>query len=174
MITLRWKDKVSNRQSGRWISALSEGTLCLFIVAFCGFLAGVCFRFGGSSLIMLFVIIIAVLGTLAVQFRQVSYIYNFDLIVDCLLFTYMFILRHLQNLCNIVKLKERNLGAYKFHAWGSFFMKLPLLPLCISSVAVFLFYLFCLPLASWYWHIFWYFLQELKSWFNVGLSNSLN
>lgn len=72
MITLRWKDKVSSQVSAKCISARCEGIICLVIIAFGGFLAGLCYRFSGSFIIIIFAAAMAILGAVAVQFRQVS------------------------------------------------------------------------------------------------------
>ncbi|URD86758.1 Amino acid permease [Musa troglodytarum] len=70
VITLRWKDKVSSQVSGKCISAHCEGIICLVIIAFGGFLAGLCYRFSGSFIIIIFAVVMAILGAAAVQFRQ--------------------------------------------------------------------------------------------------------
>lgn len=72
VITLRRKDKVTNQVSQKYITSQSEGTICLVAIAFCGFIAGLCYRFNASIMLMIFAIIIAVLGAAALQFRQVS------------------------------------------------------------------------------------------------------
>ncbi|CAL9154765.1 unnamed protein product [Musa hybrid cultivar] len=70
VITLRWKDKVSSQVSAKCISARCEGIICLVIIAFGGFLAGLCYRFSGSFIIIIFAVAMAILGAVAVQFRQ--------------------------------------------------------------------------------------------------------
>ncbi|KAG6477875.1 cationic amino acid transporter 9, chloroplastic-like [Zingiber officinale] len=70
VITLRRKDKVTNQVSQKYITSQSEGTICLVAIAFCGFIAGLCYRFNASIILMIFAIIIAVLGAAALQFRQ--------------------------------------------------------------------------------------------------------
>ncbi|KAJ8512547.1 hypothetical protein OPV22_002981 [Ensete ventricosum] len=70
VITLRWKDKVTGQVSGKCISARCEGIICLVIIALGGFLAGLCYRFSGSFIIIIFAVVMAILGAVAVQFRQ--------------------------------------------------------------------------------------------------------
>ncbi|XP_074580701.1 cationic amino acid transporter 9, chloroplastic [Curcuma longa] len=70
VITLRWKDTVTNQVSQKCITSRSEGTICLVAIAFCGFIAGLCYRFNASIILMIFAIIIAILGASALQFRQ--------------------------------------------------------------------------------------------------------
>ncbi|WOL05629.1 cationic amino acid transporter 9, chloroplastic [Canna indica] len=70
VVTLRWKDKVSNQVSRRFISAWFEGTICLVVIAFCGFLSGLSYRFSWSLFLILLTIVIAVIGAFSLVFRQ--------------------------------------------------------------------------------------------------------
>lgn len=70
VVTLRWKDKTSSQVSPRWTSAWQEGVICLLIVAFCGFGAGLFYRYGASFIFPVIVAVIAVLAAAALYFRQ--------------------------------------------------------------------------------------------------------
>ncbi|XP_020247110.1 cationic amino acid transporter 9, chloroplastic [Asparagus officinalis] len=71
LITLRWKDKPASQVCGRCISNWLEGTICLLIVACCGFSAGLCYRFDASFILLLLFIFVAFLAAAALHFRQV-------------------------------------------------------------------------------------------------------
>ncbi|XP_065859176.1 cationic amino acid transporter 9, chloroplastic-like [Euphorbia lathyris] len=70
VVTLRWKDKTSIQASSRWTSAFAEGVICILIVAFCGFGAGLFYRFGASFVFLIISVVIAVLATAALYMRQ--------------------------------------------------------------------------------------------------------
>ncbi|TXG62529.1 hypothetical protein EZV62_009523 [Acer yangbiense] len=70
VISLRWKDKAASQVSSRWTSTWREGVLCLVIVAACGFSTGLLYRLNASSIFMLVAIVIAVLASAALCFRQ--------------------------------------------------------------------------------------------------------
>lgn len=72
VIALRWKDKAESQVSSRWTSAWREGVICLVIVACCGFITGLLYRLNASFIFMLVAIVIAVLASAALCFRQVS------------------------------------------------------------------------------------------------------
>ncbi|KAJ6804569.1 cationic amino acid transporter 9, chloroplastic [Iris pallida] len=71
LITLRWKNKTVSQISGRWISTWHEGVICLLVVASCGFLAGLCYRFNASFILLIICTLVAVLATAALHLRQV-------------------------------------------------------------------------------------------------------
>ncbi|XP_072957026.1 cationic amino acid transporter 9, chloroplastic [Typha angustifolia] len=71
VVTLRWKDKVSNNVSMRCMSSWHEGVICVIIVACSGFAAGLFYRFSASFIFSLVAIAIAILAVAALQFRQV-------------------------------------------------------------------------------------------------------
>ncbi|CAM8899473.1 unnamed protein product [Rhodiola kirilowii] len=70
VVAIRWKDK-SGTISARGTAAWREGTCCLFLLALCGFGAGVCFRYNGSFIIVLVASIIAIFALSALYWRQV-------------------------------------------------------------------------------------------------------
>nr|CAD1844939.1 unnamed protein product [Ananas comosus var. bracteatus] len=70
VITLRWKDKATNRAPLRCISSWLEGVISLIIVACGGFAAGLCYRFGASYIYLLVAVVIAILAAAALHFRQ--------------------------------------------------------------------------------------------------------
>ncbi|XP_020085392.1 cationic amino acid transporter 9, chloroplastic [Ananas comosus] len=70
VITLRWKDKATNRTPLRCISSWLEGVISLIIVACGGFAAGLCYRFGASYIYLLVAVVIAILAAAALHFRQ--------------------------------------------------------------------------------------------------------
>lgn len=72
MITLRWTDKTASQVSVRWRSNRMEGVLCLIIISFSGFAAGLLYRFSASFASLIIVIFIAVLAIAGLYFRQVS------------------------------------------------------------------------------------------------------
>ncbi|XXG77915.1 hypothetical protein AAC387_Pa08g1968 [Persea americana] len=71
VITLRWKDKTATLNSGSWFSTWHEGVICLVGVACCGFVAGLCYRFSASFIILVIAILIAVVAAGALYYRQV-------------------------------------------------------------------------------------------------------
>lgn len=74
VVTLRWKDKPVSQISSRWTSAWQEGVICLFIVACCGFGAGLFYRYGASFIFLIVAVVAAILATAALVCRQVSII----------------------------------------------------------------------------------------------------
>ncbi|CAI9277859.1 unnamed protein product [Lactuca saligna] len=76
VITLRWKDNIGNQISSSMLVSVThrqEGIICIVVIAFCGFAAGIVFRYVVSALAFIFLIIpiaIALLATAALQFRQ--------------------------------------------------------------------------------------------------------
>ncbi|KAI3852347.1 hypothetical protein MKW92_035253 [Papaver armeniacum] len=71
VVTLRWKEKASSQFSTKWISSRQEGIICLAVVAFSGFTAGLCYRFNASFVFMIVAAVVAVLAAGALHFRQV-------------------------------------------------------------------------------------------------------
>jgi basic amino acid/polyamine antiporter, APA family len=57
------------------MSIWQEGALCLVIVALCGFIVGLCYRFNYDIAFMVVAFLIAVAASFALQFRQVNPIY---------------------------------------------------------------------------------------------------
>jgi basic amino acid/polyamine antiporter, APA family len=72
VISLRWNDKATNRRSLGSMSIWQEGVLCLVIVAICGFVAGLCYRYNYSIALMVVAFLIAVAASFALQFHQVN------------------------------------------------------------------------------------------------------
>ncbi|WCJ22994.1 cationic amino acid transporter 9 [Euphorbia peplus] len=70
VVTLRWKDKTSSQVSFRRTSAFTEGVICILVVAFCGFGAGLFYRYGASFAFLIVAVVIAVLATAALYVRQ--------------------------------------------------------------------------------------------------------
>ena len=75
VITLRWNDKGTSRRSLGSMSIWQEGVLCLVIVALCGFIVGLCYRFNYAIAFMVVAFVIAVAASFALQFHQVNSIY---------------------------------------------------------------------------------------------------
>ncbi|KAL5207247.1 hypothetical protein ABZP36_031682 [Zizania latifolia] len=71
VITLRWNDKATSHNSLGSMSIWQEGVLCLVIIALCGFVAGLCYRFSYASAFMIIAFLIAVVAGFVLQFRQV-------------------------------------------------------------------------------------------------------
>lgn len=71
VVVLRWNDKSANENSSRWISSWQEGVLSLFIVACSGFVAGLCYRVNAPLVFSLAAVIIALVASVALQYRQV-------------------------------------------------------------------------------------------------------
>jgi hypothetical protein len=71
VITLRWNDKATSRRSLGIMSIWQEGVLCLVIVAFCGFIVGLCYRYDYAIAFTVVAFLIAVAASFALQFRQV-------------------------------------------------------------------------------------------------------
>ncbi|KAK3158631.1 hypothetical protein QOZ80_2AG0139620 [Eleusine coracana subsp. coracana] len=71
VITLRWNDKATSRRSLGSLTTWQEGVLCLVIVAVCGFVAGLCYRYNYSIVLMVVAFLIAVAASFTLQFRQV-------------------------------------------------------------------------------------------------------
>lgn len=70
VITLRWKDKVGSQDSRRCIPCWQEGIFSLVVVAICGFVSGLCYRFGVSFIVLVVAIVIAIFAAAALHFRQ--------------------------------------------------------------------------------------------------------
>ncbi|KAH1106832.1 hypothetical protein J1N35_010600 [Gossypium stocksii] len=70
VVTLRWKNNTGNRVSSKRISTWCEGVLCIFLVACCGFAAGVLYRFGTHFIFMIVAVVIAIMACAALCFRQ--------------------------------------------------------------------------------------------------------
>ncbi|MBA0584114.1 hypothetical protein Gorai_014942 [Gossypium raimondii] len=70
VVTLRWKNNTGNRVSSKCISTWCEGVLCIFLVACCGFAAGVLYRFGTHFIVMIVAVVIAIMACAALCFRQ--------------------------------------------------------------------------------------------------------
>ncbi|KAB2017577.1 hypothetical protein ES319_D08G172500v1 [Gossypium barbadense] len=70
VVTLRWKNNTGNRVSSKCISTWCEGVLCIFLVACCGFAAGVLYRFGTPFIFMIVAVVIAIMACAALCFRQ--------------------------------------------------------------------------------------------------------
>lgn len=81
MITLRWNDKGTSRRSLGSMSIWQEGVLSLVIVALCGFIVGLCYRFNYAIAFMVVAFLIAVAASFALQFRQVNSIYRSGLLL---------------------------------------------------------------------------------------------
>uniref|UniRef100_A0ACD5Z5F4 Uncharacterized protein n=1 Tax=Avena sativa TaxID=4498 RepID=A0ACD5Z5F4_AVESA len=71
VITLRWSDKATNSRSIGSMSIWQEGVLCLVIVALCGFIAGISYRFSYAIAFIIVAFLIAIVASFALQFRQV-------------------------------------------------------------------------------------------------------
>ncbi|KAM3226169.1 hypothetical protein ACQJBY_058694 [Aegilops geniculata] len=71
VITLRWSDKATNSRSLGNISIWQEGVFCLVIVALCGFIAGISYRFSYSIAFIIIAFLIALVGSFSLLFRQV-------------------------------------------------------------------------------------------------------
>ncbi|VAI59138.1 unnamed protein product [Triticum turgidum subsp. durum] len=71
VITLRWSDKATNSRSLGKISIWQEGVFCLVIVALCGFIAGISYRFSYSIAFIIIAFLIATAGSFSLLFRQV-------------------------------------------------------------------------------------------------------
>jgi APA family basic amino acid/polyamine antiporter len=54
------------------MSIWQEGVLCLVIVALCGFVAGISYRFSYAIAFIIVSFVIAIVASVALQFRQVS------------------------------------------------------------------------------------------------------
>jgi APA family basic amino acid/polyamine antiporter len=54
------------------MSIWQEGVLCLVIVALCGFVAGISYRFSYAIAFIIVAFLIAIVASVALQFRQVS------------------------------------------------------------------------------------------------------
>ncbi|KAK5812693.1 hypothetical protein PVK06_028131 [Gossypium arboreum] len=72
VVTLRWKNNTGNRVFSKCISTWCEGVLCIFLVACCGFAAGVLYRFGTHFIFMIVAVVIAIMACAALCFRQVN------------------------------------------------------------------------------------------------------
>uniref|UniRef100_A0A453P7N3 Cationic amino acid transporter C-terminal domain-containing protein n=1 Tax=Aegilops tauschii subsp. strangulata TaxID=200361 RepID=A0A453P7N3_AEGTS len=71
VITLRWSDKATNSRSLGKISIWQEGVFCLVIVALCGFIAGISYRFSYSIAFIIIAFLIATVGSFSLLYRQV-------------------------------------------------------------------------------------------------------
>lgn len=72
VVSLRWKDKIPDRASTRWISKRTEGIINLLAIACCGFAAGALFRFGASFVFLIVATVMAIFSAAALYLRQVS------------------------------------------------------------------------------------------------------
>ncbi|KAF5732882.1 cationic amino acid transporter 9 chloroplastic isoform X1 [Tripterygium wilfordii] len=70
VVVCRWNDKTASLVSSEWITAWREGVLCLIIVAFCGFGAGVLYRVDASFVFLLVAVVIALFASAALSCRQ--------------------------------------------------------------------------------------------------------
>lgn len=73
VIRLRWKDDIGIQISSTLVSHRHEGIICITVIAFSGFAAGILFRYVVSALAYIFLVIpvlIAILATAALRFRQ--------------------------------------------------------------------------------------------------------
>ncbi|XP_022759485.1 cationic amino acid transporter 9, chloroplastic-like [Durio zibethinus] len=70
VVTLRWKKKTGNQVSSKYMSAWCEGVICIVIVACCGFVTGILYRFGASFIFMIVVAVIAIIACAALFYRQ--------------------------------------------------------------------------------------------------------
>ncbi|KAJ8900374.1 hypothetical protein K2173_025014 [Erythroxylum novogranatense] len=70
VVTLRWKDKSGTEFSSRWLRAWDEGVICLIAVAFCGFGAGLIFRYSVSFILLIVAFVLAIIATAALYLRH--------------------------------------------------------------------------------------------------------
>ncbi|XP_047342034.1 cationic amino acid transporter 9, chloroplastic-like [Impatiens glandulifera] len=71
LVSLRWRDKTVHNLYGRSISSRGEGILCLVVIAFSGFAAGVLYRFNASVFSMIVAAVIGAFATAALYWRHV-------------------------------------------------------------------------------------------------------
>ncbi|OVA14392.1 Amino acid/polyamine transporter I [Macleaya cordata] len=71
VVTLRWKDKAASQVSTMRISNWHEGVICLVVIASCGFIAGLCYRFNAAFAFVLVAVLVAVLSAVVLHYRQV-------------------------------------------------------------------------------------------------------
>ncbi|KAI3962438.1 hypothetical protein MKW98_010989 [Papaver atlanticum] len=71
VVTLSWKEKAASQCSTKWISSRQEGIICLAVVFFSGFTAGLCYRFNASFIFMIAAAVVAVTSSGALHYRQV-------------------------------------------------------------------------------------------------------
>ncbi|CAN1272208.1 Cationic amino acid transporter 9, chloroplastic [Linum perenne] len=71
VVTLRWNDKHEGQVSSRWATGWHEGVICLVIVACCGFVTGVSYRYDASFIFMIIAVVIGAVSIGALCFRQV-------------------------------------------------------------------------------------------------------
>ncbi|CAN1272209.1 Cationic amino acid transporter 9, chloroplastic [Linum perenne] len=57
VVTLRWNDKHEGQVSSRWATGWHEGVICLVIVACCGFVTGVSYRYDASFIFMIIAVV---------------------------------------------------------------------------------------------------------------------
>lgn len=71
VLSLRFEEKSTHQASARWCSKWAEGVLWLVLLAFCGFGAGVIYRFGASYYFLIIPVVIALVALVALYVRQV-------------------------------------------------------------------------------------------------------
>lgn len=76
VMALRWdnNNNIDTQHSTNLMSKRTEGITCITVIAFCGFTAGILYRYGGSTLAYIFLILplaIAILAAASLHFRQV-------------------------------------------------------------------------------------------------------
>lgn len=77
VVSLRLENRAVSQVSKGWFSSWHEGVICLLTIAICGFIAGLCYRFGLSYIFSLVAVVIALIAFSALQFRHVSLISSF-------------------------------------------------------------------------------------------------
>ncbi|PKA50300.1 Cationic amino acid transporter 9, chloroplastic [Apostasia shenzhenica] len=71
VITLRWKDMAPGQVFPMHLSSRHEGVICLLAVGFCGFAAGIFYRYDVSFILLLIAVLMAILAGAALHFRQI-------------------------------------------------------------------------------------------------------
>ena len=69
VVALRWKDKTASQVSS---SSWREGLICLITVACGGLCAGLFYRVNASFIFLILAVVVAIIASLALCFRQVS------------------------------------------------------------------------------------------------------
>lgn len=77
VLSLRLEGRATSQVSKRGFSSWHEGVICLLTIAICGFITGLCYRFGLSYIFSLVAVVIALIAFSALQFRHVSLISSF-------------------------------------------------------------------------------------------------
>ncbi|KAK9142875.1 hypothetical protein Syun_012275 [Stephania yunnanensis] len=78
VITLRWKDKGASQISGKCISDRREGTICLVVVACCGFASGLCYNFSFPLFFSFVAGLIAIVAAFLLHFRHGATLSSFS------------------------------------------------------------------------------------------------